>query len=186
MTEGIYSVEEAAELLGLTTSGVSLYHRRYKNIGIVKKIKGCPKGRLYFSESDITFMRERVGKKGKESKYTAGEIVGTWRLLERSRKAGGNRIAYLVECVKCGFKKELASSEVSDIATGKHKNKCKECARLVKEQEAQWIKEMGKLHGRSRCSGRTYENSPERLAEIKEKYKNGVTSEILAEWLGRV
>lgn len=145
------------------------------------------KGNVFYTESDIAFMRERVGKKGKkgkESKYTAGTIIGTYRILERIRKVEENRFAYLAECVKCGFKRELSSSAVSDIATGKHKNKCKECARLVKEQEAQWIKEMTKLHGRSRCSGRTYENSPERLAEIKEKYKNGVTADILAEWLG--
>ena len=30
-----------------------------------------------------------------------------------------------------------------------------------------------------RFSGRRYENTPERLAEIKEKYKNGVTKEML-------
>lgn len=188
-SEKLYTSEEVAALFGLTENGLYQYRKRF-NLGTLKKIqsgRGCPKGNVFYTESDIAFMRERVGKKGKkgkESKYTAGTIIGTWRLLERIRKVEENCFAYLAECVKCGFKKELSSSAVSDIATGKHKNKCKECARLVKEQEAQWIKEMAKLRGRGRCSGRTYENSPERLAEIKEKYKNGVTAAILAEWLG--
>jgi hypothetical protein len=184
-SEKLYTSEEVAALFGLTENGLYQYRKRF-NLGILKKIqsgRGCPKGNVFYTESDIAFMRSLKGK-GKESKYTAGTIIGTWRILERIKKAEENRFAYLAECVKCGFKRELSSSAVSDIATGKLKNKCKECARLVKEQEAQWIKEMGKLHGRARCSGRTYENSPERLAEIKEKYKNGVTADILAEWLG--
>ena len=32
-----------------------------------------------------------------------------------------------------------------------------------------------------RYSGRVYENSPEKLQAIKEKYKNGITNEILEE-----
>lgn len=35
-----------------------------------------------------------------------------------------------------------------------------------------------------RASKKHYENSEQRLKEIKEKYKNGVTKEILSEWLG--
>ena len=35
-----------------------------------------------------------------------------------------------------------------------------------------------------RASGKHYENSEERLKEIKEKYKNGVTKEILTKWMG--
>ena len=35
-----------------------------------------------------------------------------------------------------------------------------------------------------RASRKKYENSEERLKEIKEKYKNGVTKEILSEWIG--
>lgn len=184
-SEKLYTSEEVAALFGLKESGLYQYRKRF-NLGTLKKIqsgRGAPRGNVFYTESDIAFIRsKKETPKGREPKYSIGEIVGTWRLLERITKA--NCTAYFVECVKCGFKRELASSAVSDIATGKHKNKCKECARLVKEQEAQWIKEMGKLRGRSRCSGRTYENSPERLAEIKEKYKNGVTADILAEWLG--
>ncbi len=36
-----------------------------------------------------------------------------------------------------------------------------------------------------RASGKHYENSEERLNEIKEKYKKGVTQEIMEEWLGK-
>ena len=35
-----------------------------------------------------------------------------------------------------------------------------------------------------RASKKHYENSEQRLKEIKEKYKNGVTKEILSEWIG--
>lgn len=35
-----------------------------------------------------------------------------------------------------------------------------------------------------RYSGKKYDVSLERLAKIKEKYKNGVTKAILTEWLG--
>ena len=35
-----------------------------------------------------------------------------------------------------------------------------------------------------RASKKHYENSEQRLKEIKEKYKNGVTKEILTEWIG--
>lgn len=35
-----------------------------------------------------------------------------------------------------------------------------------------------------RLSRQHYENSEERLKQIKEKYKNGVTKEILSEWIG--
>lgn len=158
-SEKLYTSEEVSALFGLKESGVYQYHKRF-NLGTLKKIE-----------------RENIGRK-----YSIGEIIGTWRLLER--KAGENRTMYLVECVKCGFKREFASSQFSNIAAGKCKNKCKECARLVKEQEAQWIKEMAKLHGRGRCSGQTYKNSPERIAEIKAKYANGVPAGEIEKWLG--
>ena len=34
-------------------------------------------------------------------------------------------------------------------------------------------------------SGKHYVNSPEKLNAIKQKYKNGVTQEIIEEWLGK-
>lgn len=37
-----------------------------------------------------------------------------------------------------------------------------------------------------RYSGKTYENSPEKLQAIKEKYKNGVTKEILDDFVKRL
>lgn len=34
-----------------------------------------------------------------------------------------------------------------------------------------------------RYSGKVYQNTPEKLQAIKEKYKNGVTEEMLKSWL---
>lgn len=39
------------------------------------------------------------------------------------------------------------------------------------------------LNHTKRFSGKFYINSPERIAELKEKYKNGVTDEILNEFM---
>jgi len=41
-----------------------------------------------------------------------------------------------------------------------------------------------KTHSNKRFSGRKYKNSPEKLAAIKEKYKNGVSKEFINEMLG--
>lgn len=38
------------------------------------------------------------------------------------------------------------------------------------------------VRARGRFSGEFYENSPERILELKEKYKNGITSEIFSEF----
>lgn len=40
------------------------------------------------------------------------------------------------------------------------------------------------MRNNTRYSGNDYVNSKEKLNAIKEKYKNGVTKEILSEWLG--
>lgn len=37
-----------------------------------------------------------------------------------------------------------------------------------------------------RFSGKSYNNSPERILELKEKYKNGVTSEIMEEFAKKI
>ncbi len=113
-------------------------------------------------------------------KYKAGMVISNWRIIRPYEKKG----TYFVECVECGFQRPMDSARFPHIIRGKQKAKCKECSRREKEKEAEWRKEMH-THGRLRCSGQKYENSPERLAEIKEKYKNGVTAEILSEWLGR-
>lgn len=107
-------------------------------------------------------------------------VVGNWRIIRPYEK----KDTYLVECVECGVQRPMESARFPHIIRGKQKAKCKECSRREKEKEEEWRKEMH-THGRLRCSGQKYENSPERLAEIKEKYKNGVTAEILSEWLGR-
>lgn len=37
-----------------------------------------------------------------------------------------------------------------------------------------------------RASGRVYENDEKKMAEIKVKYKNGVTKEIINEWINNL
>ena len=41
------------------------------------------------------------------------------------------------------------------------------------------------MKSNTRYSGKHYVNSPEKLNAIKQKYKNGVTQEIIEEWLGK-
>lgn len=57
---------------------------------------------------------------------------------------------------------------------------------LITYEQLQMIKdELGSLKARaSNCfSGRSYENSSEKLDAIREKYKNGITSEIWMEFV---
>lgn len=37
---------------------------------------------------------------------------------------------------------------------------------------------------KGRYSGLNYDNPPERIAELKERYKNGVTDKMIKEWIG--
>lgn len=39
---------------------------------------------------------------------------------------------------------------------------------------------------KSRFSKKDYENSPEKLKQIKEKYKNGISKEIINEWINNL
>ena len=42
----------------------------------------------------------------------------------------------------------------------------------------------GKSH--KRASGKVYQNDEKKMAEIKAKYKNGVTKEIINEWINNL
>lgn len=66
----------------------------------------------------------------------------------------GNR--YLMRCQLCGMKTLQAINQIE-----KHNCKCREKSK--------------------RFSGMIYDNPPEKIEAIKEKYKNGVTKEILQE-----
>ena len=46
-----------------------------------------------------------------------------------------------------------------------------------------YIRVYAKTHYNKRFSGKKYENSPEKLAAIKEKYKNGVSKSVIEEML---
>ena len=50
-------------------------------------------------------------------------------------------------------------------------------------QQYQALYLSAKNHQNKRASGRKYQNTPEKLQRIKDKYKSGVTPEILKEWL---
>lgn len=112
-------------------------------------------------------------------KWQAGMIVRNWYLVKQA-----DTKKYIVRCTECGFTRVMYKTLFPAIINGKKIIACKECRRLKNKQEAQWKKEMGRV-GRNRASGLFYKNSPERLAEIKAKYANGVTMDILTEWLGR-
>lgn len=58
----------------------------------------------------------------------------------------------------------------------------------VEQYRALYLYEANKvrrlMRNNTRFSGKDYVNSKEKLNAIKEKYKNGVTKEILTEWMG--
>lgn len=60
----------------------------------------------------------------------------------------------------------------------------------VEQYRALYLYELNKVRrltrNNRRQSGEDYVNSKEKLNAIKEKYKNGVTKEILTEWAGRI
>lgn len=60
----------------------------------------------------------------------------------------------------------------------------KECVKEADRAASRdWYHRNFEVFGK-RASGKKYKNPPEKLQAIKEKYKNGVTLEILEEWLG--
>lgn len=58
-----------------------------------------------------------------------------------------------------------------------------ECLGLTKDQYIYRIRKglISRKNNNGRFSGLNYRNSPERLNKIKEKYRNGVTADILKE-----
>ena len=55
--------------------------------------------------------------------------------------------------------------------------------KYVNEYKAIYCKTAYRLKNDIRNSNKKYKNNKKKLDEIKEKYKNGVTNEILKEWL---
>lgn len=68
---------------------------------------------------------------------------------------------------------------------GAARTRCsKECVKATDRLASRnWYHKKHEVFG-TRASGRRYKNPPEKIQAIKEKYKNGVTNEILSEWLG--
>ena len=65
--ERLYTLDEAAEMLHLSKVSLQLYRKRY-GIGCIKPAHRIPKGKIHFSESDIAFIRSKLGKKGRKPK----------------------------------------------------------------------------------------------------------------------
>ncbi len=60
---------------------------------------------------------------------------------------------------------------------------CLTCGKLSKVSSVGLKRDFCMCHGfEKRFSGRTYKNPPEHIEHIKEKYKNGITKEILEEF----
>lgn len=79
---------------------------------------------------------------------------------------------------------ELCEKEI--FAKSNKKKYCEECSHALQRS---CITTLSRIYNKSkqrRVSGKKYENSPERLEEIKNKYKNGVTIQILEEFIGGV
>lgn len=74
---------------------------------------------------------------------------------------------FTVKCIECGIEKKVWINHIKDA-------KCNHKRRHVCINKVQ-----------TRCSGLNYTNSKEKLDFIKNKYRNGVTRDILNEILAR-
>lgn len=88
-------------------------------------------------------------------KYKIGDIINGRNII--------NYVAgcYIVNCPLCG---STIKANVIDLEN--HSCRC-----LFKDK------------GRNRFSGRQYINSPEKIELIRQKYKNGITDEIMNEFM---
>lgn len=74
------------------------------------------------------------------------------------------QFAQMGKCILCG----------NTVRQGAFCCARKEC---VEQYHCIYSKNLQRAKNNTRASGKKYENSPERLEEIKNKYKNGVTVE---------
>lgn len=93
----------------------------------------------------------------KNRKYRVGQVV------EGKKVIGYRGRRYIVECQDCGLIYERNSNQISNFC------RCRRAEFYTR-----------------RFSGLHYLNPPEKIEAIKEKYRNGVTAEILDELLGKV
>lgn len=91
-----------------------------------------------------------------------------------------------INCQLCGRLIELK---------GNRQKYCTECAvkaRRKRDRERYAIETKGTVHRRSRpitygrFSGLEYENPPEKIDEIREKYRNGVTLQMIEDMVNRL
>lgn len=185
--ERLYTADEVADMLKTTFNNLLMYRRRY-GIGCIKHVPGISRGKIHFFESDIAFIRSKLGKKGRKPKakepteyekfiasfpcrlLTAKELSAVMGICE-------TRVTDLLDIYA------VIAPNKSRKATGKNKKLLWKETDIPKMQEdlAAVSRRAG---GRKRVSGLTYTNSPERLAELKAKYANGVPKGEIEKWLG--
>ncbi len=89
-------------------------------------------------------------------KYCSGQIFCDREIF------GYELGSYLMKCLRCGKIAHVPAS-------------------FVEHRRCFCIMDRPAFLGPQRFSGRSYKNSPQRIAEIKRKYANGVTPEIMKE-----
>ena len=85
---------------------------------------------------------------------------------EEPQTGGRNRRQEMTKCELCG-KEFMRHSPTQKFC-------CRECYKEFKLRQ--------RPPGKRRFSGRSYKNSEQRLNELREKYKNGITAEIMQEF----
>jgi len=183
--ERLYTLDEAAELLHLTKVSLQLYRKRY-GIGCIKPAPRIPKGKIHFSESDIAFIRSKLGKKGRKPKakepteYEKFIASFDCRLLTAKELAAAMGI--------CVARTDLLDMYAVVAPQKKSKSKGKTRKLLWRETDIPEMQKALQCCGKrgffNRASGRKEANSPERIAEIKAKYANGVPAGEIEKWLG--
>ncbi len=185
--ERLYTAVEVADILKTTRNNVLMYRKRY-GIGCIKHVPGISRGKIHFSESDIDFIRSKLGKKGRKSKPKESTEYEKFIASFPCRLLTAKELSAVMGISETRVTDFLDIYAVivpqrSRKATGKNKKFLWLETDIPKMQEdlAAVSRRAG---GRKRVSGMTYENSPERLAEIKAKYANGVPAGEIEKWLG--
>lgn len=126
---------------------------------------------LFYEVLEITVREVKL-------KRSDGLVIGV-SLFFYLRNFRGGKMMDSAICRVCGKKFFYERKQ------GHRRTMCsKECVKEADRAASRdWYHRNFEVFGK-RASGKKYKNPPEKLQAIKEKYKNGVTLEILEEWLG--
>lgn len=87
------------------------------------------------------------------------------------------------------FVGDVISDRVIISVNGRHAQlECLKCGKIVKGTPSDFFNRYCPCRKKesNRYSGKVYKNSKEKLQSIKEKYKNGVTDEIMKEFMNNL